>query len=135
MLTSKRIGLVGSREFSNYAQFKREVDKIIQADDSITSGGAKSNTPGMSWDSKAKASADGFAQRYAKENGFNILIIYPKYAQFGKPATFIRNKIIVENSDVILAFYQKGRFQEGGTANTAKWARDLGVELHEFEEE
>jgi predicted Rossmann fold nucleotide-binding protein DprA/Smf involved in DNA uptake len=74
------------------------------------------------------------AQRYAKEKGKQILIIYPSYAQFGRPATFIRNKIIVENADIVLAFYQKGRFQQGGTANTAEWARKLGVTLHEFEE-
>lgn len=134
-LTSKNIAVVGSREFKNYEQLKREVDKIIHEDDTLVSGGAKSDTPGMSWDSKAKASADGFAQRYAKEKGYNILIIYPKYARFGKPATFIRNKVIVQNSDVVLAFYQKGRFQQGGTANTAEHARNLGVPLYEFEEE
>lgn len=135
MKLGKAFGLVGSREFANYLQFRRECDNLIQRGDLIVSGGAKSSTPGMSWDSKAKASADGFAQRYAKEKGLRILIVYPDFAQFGKPATFIRNKDIAEESDVVLCFYRKGHFQEGGTANTAKWARDLGKELLEFEEE
>lgn len=134
-LTQRRVGLVGSREFTNYEQFRREAGKHLKKGNLIVSGGAKSDTPGMSWDSKAKASADGFAQRYARENGFMILIIYPDYAQFGRPSTFIRNKVIAENSDIILAFYQKGRFKVGGTANTAEWARKLGVELIEYEEE
>lgn len=117
----KSIGVVGSREFSNYDQLKREIDKIIGSDDEIVSGGAKG--------------ADSMAQRYAKENGYNIMIYYPRYRLFGKGATFIRNKLIAEHADIVLAFYQKGRFQMGGTANTAKHARDLGVPLYEFEEE
>lgn len=117
----KRIAIVGSREFHNYEQLKEIINKFIHEDDEIVSGGA--------------LGADSMAQRYAKEFGYNMHIYYPKYARYGKPATFIRNKIIVEHSDLVLAFYQKGRFQQGGTANTAKWARELGVELHEFEEE
>lgn len=135
MNLQRGIALVGSRKFKNYEQFKREVGKVIRKGDLIVSGGATDKTPGMSWDSKAKASADSFAQRYAKEFGYRILIIYPDYAQYGKPATFIRNREIVEESKVVLAFYQKGHFQEGGTANAAKWARDLDKELYEFEEE
>lgn len=120
-LTSKKIGIVGSREFKNYEQLEREINKIIKQDDELVSGGA--------------VGADSMAQRYAKQHGYYIHIYYPKYAQFGKPATFIRNKVIVENADIVLAFYQKGRFQQGGTANTAKWARDLDCPLFEFEEE
>jgi hypothetical protein len=47
----------------------------------------------------------------------------------------VRNKLIAESSDLVLAFYQKGRFQEGGTANTIKWARELEIPYLEFEEE
>ena len=119
MLTSKRIAIVGSREFKSWEQLKLQVDKFYQEGDSIVSGGA--------------VGADSMAQRYAKEKGCNILIVYPNW-RMGKGAGFIRNKVIVENADVVLAFYQKGRFRQGGTANTAKHARDLGVELHEFEE-
>jgi predicted Rossmann fold nucleotide-binding protein DprA/Smf involved in DNA uptake len=117
----KSIGVVGSREFTDWDLLKSEIDKIIEADDEIVSGGA--------------VGADSMAQRYAKEFGYNMIIYYPKYAQFGRSATFIRNKIIAENSDIVLAFYKHGRFQQGGTANTAKWANELGVPLKEFEEE
>ena len=120
-LTYKRIGVVGSRNFKNWGQLKREIDNIIHEDDELVSGGA--------------IGADSMAQRYAKAYGHDITIKYPKYARFGPGATFIRNKVIVENSDVVLAFYAKGRFQQGGTANSAKWARELGVKLYEFEEE
>lgn len=121
MKLHRNIGVVGSRDFKNYAQMCREIDKVIKEDDEIISGGA--------------VGADSMAQRYAKEFGYDMQIKYPKYARYGKGATFIRNKVIVENSDIVLAFYVQGRFQQGGTANSAKWARDLGIELIEFEEE
>jgi predicted Rossmann fold nucleotide-binding protein DprA/Smf involved in DNA uptake len=118
----KTIAVVGSREFKNYAQLSREIDNVIEStDDEITSGGA--------------IGADSMAQRYAKENGYNIKIFYPKYARYGRGATFIRNELIVRDADIVLAFYQKGRFQQGGTANSAEWARKHNVPLFEYEEE
>ena len=121
MLTYKSIGIVGSREFKNYEQVKHEFLKHANLDDRIISGGA--------------IGVDSMAQRIAKEHGHPILIFYPNYARYGRGATFTRNEQIAANSDIILAFYQKGRFQQGGTANTAMWARKLGIELLEFEEE
>ena len=114
-------GIVGSRAFTNYDQIKRELLARFQADDEVVSGGA--------------SGVDSMAQRFCKEQGYNIHIYYPKYAYFGPGATFIRNKIIVEHSDIVIAFYAKGRFQQGGTANSAKWARELDIPLIEFEEE
>lgn len=74
------------------------------------------------------------AQRWAKENGRRILVIYPDYGRKGKGATFFRNREIVEESDIVIAFYSIGKFQQGGTANSAEWARKLDRELHEYEE-
>jgi hypothetical protein len=124
MLTYTRIAVVGSREFKNYNQLKAEIDKRYAEGDWLVSGGA--------------LGADSMAQRYAKERGTSILIIYPLWRVDGKyiaGAGFKRNEQIVRNSDIVLAFYQKGKFQQGGTANTAGWARKLGVPLYEFEEQ
>ena len=122
MFTHKRIAVVGSREFKNYKQLERIVLETIREGDTITSGGAKTG-------------GDKMAYRFAETHGYDILICFPNWERFGKGAGFIRNKRIVQNSDLVLAFYQKGKFQQGGTANTAKHARDLGVELREYEEE
>lgn len=119
MLTIKRIAVVGSREFKNYAQMKGVLDGILGPDDELVSGGA--------------IGADSFAQRYAKEGGYAIHIYYPRW-EHGKSAGFARNKRIVENADYVLAFYRDGHFQEGGTSNTAMWANKLGVPLLEYEE-
>jgi len=121
MKLHKNIGVVGSREFTQWPMLRERIDHYIEEDDEIVSGGARG--------------ADSMAQRYCKEFGHDMQIKYPKYARNGPGATFIRNKVIVENSDLVLAFYSRGSFQKGGTANSAKWARELGVELLEFEEE
>lgn len=122
MKLNQTIAIVGSREFKNYEQLKRIVLEHIETyDTEFVSGGA--------------IGADSMGQRLAKETGHDITIKYPKYVRYGKPATFIRNRLIVEGADIVLAFYAKGHFQEGGTANSAEWCRKLNVPLIEFEEE
>ena len=123
-LTYRYIGVVGSRKFRNYLQLKRELEAVVGPEDIIVSGGAEGT--------------DSMAQRWAKENGRAILIYYPLWRINGiydAGAGFKRNKKIAEISDIILAFYQNGRFQQGGTANTAVWARKFDKDLREFEEE
>jgi predicted Rossmann fold nucleotide-binding protein DprA/Smf involved in DNA uptake len=113
-------GVVGSRKFTEYGQVKTVLDRVLSDGDEIVSGGA--------------IGVDSMAQRYAKETGRIITIIYPNYARFGRGATFTRNREIVEHADEVVAFYSRNRFREGGTANTAEWCRKLNIPLHEFEE-
>jgi len=120
MLSGRRIGVVGSRTFGSYQQLTKELETIIRMGDILVSGGA--------------VGADSMAQRFAKDTGMEIRVIYPNYATYGKGAAFIRNRDIVENSDLILAFYAKGRFKQGGTANTIMWADKMNVPYHEYEE-
>ena len=120
MNTSRHVAVVGSRDFRNYKFFSTMLDSMLKRDDIIVSGGAQG--------------VDSLAQRYAKEHGMTILIIYPDYARFSNGATFRRNEEIVLHSDIVLAFYARGRLQQGGTANTASWARRLEKPLHEYEE-
>ena|SRR5260221_14461657 len=123
-LNFKRVAVVGSREFKNYNQLDEIVKQYVSPEDWIISGGA--------------IGADSMAQRWRKENGGAILIHYPIWrvdGYFDKGAGYDRNEKIVENSDIVLAFYRKDHFQEGGTSNTASWAKKLNVELKEFEEE
>ena len=121
MLLGKRIAIVGSRKFGNYQQLAATVSKIIVDGDSIVSGGA--------------VGADSMAQRFASEWGCIISIHYPNKRRYkGSGAYFARNKTIVEQSDIVLAFYAKGSFQQGGTANTVHWAKELNVPYFEYEE-
>jgi predicted Rossmann fold nucleotide-binding protein DprA/Smf involved in DNA uptake len=121
MNLGRKIGVVGSREFRNYRQLADHLNTLIYRGDSLVSGGA--------------SGADSMAQRYAREMGIPITIFYPDYNHYGRGAGFVRNKAIAESSDRIVAFYAKGRFQQGGTANTIEWARKLGIPFEEFEEQ
>ena len=121
MFINRQIAVVGSREFKDYEFLEHTLFSFIESDeDEIVSGGA--------------IGVDSMAQRFCKEHGYDISIKYPKYRLYGKPATFIRNERIVAASDLVVAFYAKGRFRQGGTANSAEWARKLGKDLYEFEE-
>lgn len=121
MEVGSKIAIVGSRQFKNYGQLCDYLDKNLRWGDSIVSGGA--------------IGVDSMAQRYCKDRGLRITIIYPDYGHYGRGATFIRNKEIVEESERVMAFYAIGHFGEGGTANTAGWARKLDKPLTEIEEE
>ena len=123
MKTNKHIAIVGSRAFQNYEQLKKEVLNVYRYGDEFVSGGA--------------IGADSMGQRLAKELGITITVVYPNWTPNGvydHGAGFKRNKIIVEKSDIVLAFYAQGKFQQGGTSNTIHWARELDVPYLEFEE-
>jgi predicted Rossmann fold nucleotide-binding protein DprA/Smf involved in DNA uptake len=123
-MIGKKIAIVGSRDFKNYAQLSTTVEEYFGYDDEFVSGGA--------------IGADSMAQRFTKEVGGIITIVYPKWnpnGTYDPGAGFKRNGIIVNRSDIVLAFYSKDAFQKGGTANSAEWARKLGKELYEFKEE
>ena len=47
--------------------------------------------------------ADRFAEKFAKNEGAPILIIYPNYKKFGRGAPIIRNGSVANSSDVIVA--------------------------------
>ena len=121
MNLGRRLAIVGNRDFTNYKQLCEYLDEICERGDTIVSGGA--------------VGADSLAQRYARERGLSILVIYPDYAHEGRGAAFARNKRIVENADRVYAFYSFGRYREGGTANTIEWCKKLNVPYVEIEGE
>ena len=62
---------------------------------------------------------DTLSQRFAKEKGMSILIIYPKWNQLGRGAGFSRNWEIVNFCDVLIAFWDSC---SKGTQHTSKIA-------------
>lgn len=54
---------------------------------------------------------DSFAESFCKKYGLDCIIYKADWDKYGKKAGFIRNKIIVDNSDAMIAFwdgYSKG---------------------------
>lgn len=103
-----RFGIVGSRSFIDYDIFLKWVLKFHKDIKSIVSGGA--------------VGADSLAERYAKYWSIPIKVIRPKWEKHGRGAGFIRNTEIVQNSDMIIAFWDG---QSSGTKNTIDKARNM----------
>ena len=68
---------------------------------------------------------DTCAREYAIQNGLKLTEYLPNYKRYGKGATHVRNADIVENSEIVLAFWD-GRSR--GTLETIKMCRAKGRE-------
>jgi len=90
-----KIAIIGSRTFNDYDLLRRSLDEFIleaNADISlIVSGGAKG--------------ADSLGAEYAKENNIETLIFLPDWKKYGKGAGFVRNQLIIDNADFVIAFW------------------------------
>lgn len=108
-----RYGIVGSRSRTD----RGTVDAFISnlpADSVIVSGGAKG--------------IDTFAEDAAKKNGLKCVVYRPNFKGAKNyyqvcDKYYSRNKKIVENSDIIVAFVSASR--TGGTENTIKIAQKM----------
>lgn len=86
-----KIGVVGSRGFNDYKLLKDTLDKYLNNVYLIVSGGAEG--------------ADSLGEKWANENNIKTLILKPDWKKHGKAAGFIRNTDIVDQSDMIIAFW------------------------------
>jgi hypothetical protein len=106
------IGIVGSRTFRDEAFLKREVDELLSVyvnADTVVSGGAEG--------------ADRLGENYAKILGLKTKIFKPDWKKHGKKAGILRNKDIVDNSHVLLAFWDG---KSPGTKNSIERAKRQG---------
>jgi len=122
----KRFGIVGSRDFTNYEYMKMALDNLffgyatfsgepIYNCRKINSGGADG--------------ADSLAELYAKENSIEFEKFEPdrkRYREIGNQIYFDRNKLIVDNSDIIVAFWDG---KSTGTLNTVNYAKRDGKKV------
>lgn len=102
-----KIAIIGSRECGNInfeELLKKHMD--ILANDTIISGGARG--------------IDTLAAKYARKHGMKLLEFRPDYATFGRGATFVRNRMIVDVADVVVALWDGS---SRGTKNTIEYAK------------
>lgn len=102
-----KIAIIGSRETGNI-NFEELLKKhlLIFPTDIIISGGARG--------------IDTLAAQYARKHGMKLLEFRPDYATFGRGATFVRNRLIVDMADVVLAFWNG---TSRGTKYTIEYAK------------
>lgn len=113
-----KVGIVGSREYTNYSEFKsyiNEFRKNIDID-MIISGGA--------------VGADYMAYLYAVEYGITFVCQPPKPEDGFPRAYFRRNLRIVEMSDAVMAF-PKGK--SSGTRHTISLCSKMKIPCYVVE--
>lgn len=106
----RRFAVVGNREEGwTYPEIKAKLQKIIiLRDDIIISGGA--------------IGVDTYAEQYADELDHKKIIHKPDKNLPIPERFFARNRKIVEDADIILAFNKK---HHGGTTQTINYAKKL----------
>jgi len=105
-----KYAVVGSRRFNDYAKLCQCLaGKEISC---IVSGGAKG--------------VDSLAAQYAHEKGINLIEYLPEYDKYGRSARIIRNKQIVDNSDIVVALWDG---ESRGTKNTIDYAQKTGKQV------
>ena len=87
-----KLAIVGTRNPSiSYEQFKEKLGQVIfYKIDVIVSGGA--------------TGIDAYAKRYAEENSLPLIENLPDYETYGRRAPLMRNTLIVDDADRMIAF-------------------------------
>lgn len=108
-----KVAIIGGRDFKN-KELLNQVMQVYKPEISIiVSGGA--------------IGADSLGEEWAQLNNIPTEIYLPDWKTYGKSAGFRRNKTIVCNSDLVIAFWDgKSR----GTANSISIARLLHKQLN-----
>ena len=102
--------VVGGRDFNDYERLSKILNKLKIT--KIVSGGAKG--------------ADTLAAKYAKDHNIKLEVHYPDWDKYGKSAGYIRNEILVERSEAIIAFWN---LSSPGTKHTIQIAKRAGKDV------
>jgi len=86
-----KLAIIGSRKFSNKERFDYKLEPYKDKVTLVISGGAEG--------------ADTFASNWAKENNIPIIVHLPDWNKYGKAAGAIRNRLIVNECDELIAFW------------------------------
>jgi hypothetical protein len=115
----KKVAIVGSRDFTDYAILKQFILDHIDVNeiDMIVSGGAKGA------DSLAEVFADEFQKKKA--------IFKPDWTRYGKVAGFLRNTDIIDSSDICFAFLSHPN--SNGTLDSISKAKERKIPLFVYE--
>jgi len=105
-----KVGIIGSRTFNDYGLMVESLKGLKIT--TIISGGA--------------IGADILAEQYAKENDIPTKIFLPDWNKHGKSAGFLRNTDIVNESEMIIAFWDG---ISNGTKDSIEKAKKLNKQV------
>ena len=106
-----RLAVIGSKGFNDYSVLKAILDGIPNI--AVIISGAAAGT-------------DTLAARYAGEQQIELLEFPPDYEKFGDDAKHQRDRLIVENCDLLIAFWD-GKCE--GTKYTLNYAGKLKIPM------
>lgn len=102
-----KLAIVGGRDFNDYDLLLEYMGLFLLEDvEEIVSGGANG--------------ADTLGERYANYYNIPIKRFLSEWQKYGKAAGFLRNQTIIDNCDMVLAFWDG---QSRGTADTIAKAK------------
>jgi len=102
-----KVAIIGSRNLSI------DIEAFLpQGVTLIVSGGAKG--------------IDTLAEEYADKHNIPKLIFLPDYKKYSKKAPLIRNKLIVDNADIVIVFWDG---ESRGTKFTIDYAKRQGKKV------
>lgn len=106
-----RVAVIGSRGLT-----VNDLGKYLpEGTTEIVSGGARG--------------IDTCAREYAISHGIKLTEFLPEYQEFGKKAPLVRNITIIENSDIVLAFWDGS---SRGTKFVIDKCREMSVTVKVF---
>ncbi len=110
-----RIAIIGCRHFTDYKFLVEKINELADTNDwnivQIISGAARG--------------ADTLARQLAKKNNIDLLEFPADWDKHGKLAGFMRNSDIVNNADVIVAFWD---YVSNGTRDSINKAKEAKKE-------
>lgn len=109
-----RIGIVGSRDYPDLDEV-REYVRSLSMDTVVVTGGA----PGV----------DTVAEEEARLLGLKVVVHRAQWDKYGRRAGMLRNKVLVDDCDKVVAFWNE---VSTGTKNTISVASKAGKLLRVF---
>lgn len=114
-----KVLVVGSRNFNDYSLLKSTLDNLLvnATNIEIISGGARG--------------ADTLAEKYAKDNGYQLKVFLADWNRYGKSAGYKRNyemhKYISEFNDRLCVAFWDG--QSKGTAHNFELSKQFNTSI------
>ncbi len=121
------LGIVGSRHYTNYKEFITVTKQIIDIHgipDNIISGGHTDKRNNI------KPGTDTLAWQWANDNNITIIEHNAEWDKYGRSAGPRRNQLIVNDSDIILAFVSTTSIGTINTINLAK--KDPTIKIYTY---
>ena len=115
-----RVIVAGSRSFNDYAVLRMACDKLLAR---------KKHTHTIVIVSGTARGTDTLGEQYARERGYTVERFPANWQQYGKAAGQIRNRLMADNADALIAFWDG---HSTGTQNMIMEAKkkDMAVRIY-----